>query len=261
MNLNLKGKNALVCGSSKGIGKACAIALSNLGANVILLARNADLLMDAIKELNLSDGQHHSFIVADTSNAEGLSKKIKSLVASRSIHILVNNTGGPIGGAILSATPEDFIAAYQNHLITNHILAGIVVPGMKKAGYGRIINIISTSVKIPLKGLGVSNTTRGAVASWAKTLSNELASFGITVNNVLPGATATDRLTDIIESKANKTQKSKEQISEEMKEEIPMGRFGLPEEIASAVAFLASPAAAYITGVSIPVDGGRTGSL
>jgi len=261
MNNNLSGKNALVCGSSKGIGKASALALSRLGANVILMARNSDQLLDAVKELELTEGQHHSFIVADTSDHDGLQKKLKSLVASRSIHILINNTGGPPGGAILSASSDDFMAAYHNHLITNHILAGLVVPGMKKAGYGRIINIISTSVKIPLKGLGVSNTTRGAVASWAKTLANELASFGITVNNVLPGATATDRLNEIIENKADKSQKSKESIIEEMKAEIPMGRFGLPEEIAAAVAFLASPAASYITGVSMPVDGGRTGSL
>jgi len=261
MNNNLSGKNALVCGSSKGIGKASALALSRLGANVILMARNSDQLLDAVNELELTEGQHHSFIVADTSDHDGLQKKIKSLVASRSIHILINNTGGPPGGAILSASSDDFMAAYHNHLITNHILAGLVVPGMKKARYGRIINIISTSVKIPLKGLGVSNTTRGAVASWAKTLANELASFGITVNNVLPGATATDRLNEIIENKADKSQKSKESIIEEMKAEIPMARFGLPEEIAAAVAFLASPAASYITGVSMPVDGGRTGSL
>jgi len=261
MNINLSGKNALVCGSSKGIGKASAIALSKLGANVILLARNADQLMDTVKELELTDGQHHSFIVADTSDHDGLQKKIKTLVASRTIHILINNTGGPPSGAILIASAEDFIAAYHNHLITNHILAGLVVPGMKKSGYGRIINIISTSVKIPLKGLGVSNTTRGAVASWAKTLSNELAPFGITVNNVLPGATATDRLGEIIDNKADKTQTSKEKVTEEMKAEIPMGRFGQPEEIAFAVAFFASPAASYITGVSIAVDGGRTGSM
>jgi 3-oxoacyl-[acyl-carrier protein] reductase len=261
MNTNLTGKNALVCGSSKGLGKASAIALSRLGANVILLSRSADMLMDAINELTLTEGQHHSFIVADTADADNLQKKIKTLVASRPIHILVNNTGGPPAGAILNATTNDFLSAFNNHLLTNHLLAGLVVPGMKKAGYGRIINMISTSVKIPLKGLGVSNTIRGAVASWAKTLSNELAPFSITVNNVLPGATATDRLSEIIDNKADKTMRSKEEIADEMKAEIPLGRFGNPEEIAAVVAFLASPAASYVTGVSIPVDGGRTGSL
>jgi len=261
MNINLIGKNALVCGSSKGIGKASAIELSKLGANVTLLSRSADQLMDAINELDQSKNQKHNFIVADTSKTEELQSKIKQLVGQYPIHILVNNTGGPAGGAILSATTDDFLSAYQNHLLTNHLLAGLVVPGMKKSGYGRIINIISTSVKIPLKGLGVSNTTRGAVASWAKTLSNELGPFGITVNNVLPGATATDRLSEIINNKADKSLSSKDEVIQHMVDEIPMARFGQPQEIAAAVAFLASPAASYITGVSIPVDGGRTGCL
>lgn len=261
MNINLIGKNALVCGSSKGIGKASAIELSKLGANVTLLSRSADQLIDAIKELDHSKGQRHNFIVADTSKTDDLQKKIKQLVSTYPIHILVNNTGGPVGGAILNATAEDFLNAYQNHLLTNHLLAGLVVPGMKKSGYGRIINVISTSVKIPLKGLGVSNTTRGAVASWAKTLANELGPFGITVNNVLPGATATDRLNEIIHNKADKSLISKEDVTQHMVDEIPMARFGQPQEIASAIAFLASPAASYITGVSLPVDGGRTGSL
>jgi 3-oxoacyl-[acyl-carrier protein] reductase len=261
MNINLIGKNALVCGSSKGIGKASAIELSKLGANVTLLSRSADQLIDAIKELDHSKGQRHNFIVADTSKTDDLQKKIKQLVSTYPIHILVNNTGGPAGGAILNATVEDFLNAYQNHLLTNHLLAGLVVPGMKKSGYGRIINVISTSVKIPLKGLGVSNTTRGAVASWAKTLANELGPFGITVNNVLPGATATDRLNEIIHNKADKSLISKEDVTQHMVDEIPMARFGQPQEIASAIAFFASPAASYITGVSLPVDGGRTGSL
>lgn len=261
MNTSLTGKNALVCGSSKGLGKASAIALAALGANVTLLSRSADMLLDAVNDLSLVQGQHHSFIVADISDHESLKAKIKTLTASRPIHILVNNTGGPPAGAILNASTDEFLTAFNNHLITNHLLANLVVPGMKKSGYGRIINMISTSVKIPLKGLGVSNTIRGAVASWSKTLSNELAPFGITVNNVLPGATATDRLEEIINNKADKSQRTKIEIETEMIAEIPMARFGKPEEIAAAVAFLASPAASYITGISIAVDGGRTGSL
>lgn len=261
MNTNLSGKNALVCGSSKGLGKASAIALAELGANVILMSRSADMLMNAVNDLQLVEGQHHSFIVADSSDHVELQRKIKTLTAARPIHILVNNTGGPAAGAIMNANEDDFLGAFNNHLLTNHLLAGLVIPGMKKAGYGRIINMISTSVKVPLKGLGVSNTIRGAVASWAKTLANELGSFGITVNNVLPGATATERLEEIITGKANKTMQNKEDVIAEMKAEIPMGRFGQPEEIAAAVAFLASPAASYITGINIPVDGGRTGCL
>ena len=261
MNINLIGKNALVCGSSKGIGKASAIALSALGANITLVARSPEHLVDALRTLDHSKGQHHDFLVADFNNTDDLKKKVKALVELKTIHILLNNTGGPPPGSILSAQPEDFLKAYNNHLICNHLLAGLVIPGMKKVSFGRIINIISTSVRIPIRGLGVSNTTRGAVASWAKTLANEVAAFGITVNNVLPGATYTDRLEDIIAGKADKTARSKESVITEMQEEIPMGRFGTVEEIASTVAFLASPAAAYITGVSIPVDGGRTGSL
>lgn len=262
MNINLSGKNALVCGSSKGIGKACAHELARMGANVVLVARSADLLIAVRDQLEVvAKGQKHDFIVADTSDTTALQTKMKNLLATRNIHILINNSGGPASGSLLSSTPEDFLKAYQQHLITNHVLAGLVVPGMKKSGYGRIINIISTSVKIPLKGLGVSNTTRGAVASWSKTLSNELAPFGITVNNVLPGATSTDRLTEIITNKSDKTMRSTEEIEVEMKAEIPMARFGQPDEVAAAVAFLASPAASYITGVSLPVDGGRTGSL
>ncbi len=262
MNLNLAGKNALVCGSSKGIGKACAHELAGLGANVTLMARSADLLIGVRDELQtVVKGQKHDFLIADSSGTAGLQSRIKSVLANKHFDILVNNTGGPPSGALLSATADDFLKAYTQHLIVNHILAGLLVPGMKKSGYGRIINIISTSVKIPLKGLGVSNTTRGAVASWAKTLSNELAPFGITVNNILPGATATDRLDEIISTKASKMLSDKDTIAAEMKAEIPMGRFGLPSEIAAAVAFLASPAASYVTGVSIPVDGGRTGSL
>lgn len=262
MNINLAGKTALVGGSSKGIGKATAFQLAQMGAHVGVMARSTDLLMEVVRQLpRVHPNQEHFFITADTTDIHDLSSKIKEVLKKNAIHILVNNTGGPAAGNITSALPEDFMVAFQNHLITNHLLAGMVIPGMKKAGYGRIINIISTSVKIPLKGLGVSNTTRGAVASWAKTLSNELASFGITVNNVLPGATSTERLDEIIENKSHKIQQSKQLVTEAMLSEIPMGRFGLPEEIAATVGFLASPSASYITGVSIPVDGGRTGCL
>ncbi len=262
MNINISGKTALVGGSSKGIGRAIAFQLAQMGANVIVMARSTDLLMDLVSQLpRVHAQQKHQFITADTSDLDGLTQKIKDFLKNNSIHILVNNTGGPAGGNIISAEPKDFLDAYKNHLLTNHTLAHLIIPYMKKAGYGRIINIISTSVRIPLKGLGVSNTTRGAVASWAKTLSNEVASFGITVNNVLPGATSTGRLDEIINAKSDKTQKAKNNVIEEMVSEIPMGRFGTPEEIASTVGFLASPAASYITGVSIPVDGGRTGCI
>lgn len=261
MNLDLKGKNALVCGSSKGIGKAVAIALAELGANITLTARNEDALLDAIGELETSAGQRHDFILADFSKPDELKELIAHQLKDTTYQILVNNTGGPPAGNITDATPEQFESAFRNHLICNHILATSLIPGMKKSGYGRIINIISTSVKIPLRGLGVSNTIRAAVANWSKTMANELAKSGITVNNVLPGATNTERLQDIIRGKAQKSGRSLDDVEQEMMEEVPMLRFGDPSEVAAAAAFLASPSASYITGINVPVDGGRTGSL
>lgn len=257
----LSGKTALVGGSSRGIGKATALALAGMGANVILLARTAEKLQAVLDLLPVSDKQTHAFLAVDFSRPDELREKVATIVADRPVHILVNNTGGPPGGPIVSARPEAFNTAFNNHLICNHILAGLVVPGMKAAGYGRIINIISTSVKQPLDNLGVSNTIRGAVANWAKTMANELGPAGITVNNVLPGATGTERLEEIIRSKAEKSGKDMAKVAESMKQAIPLRRFAEPAEIAGAVAFLASPAAAYITGINLPVDGGRTKSL
>lgn len=262
IDLNLKNKNAMVCGSTQGIGKAVAIELAKLGANVILVARNEISLKEVSLELDRSSGQNHLTVAADFTKPEEVRQKIYSFMSTYStVHILVNNTGGPPAGPITDASTEDFEKTFSQHLLCNHILAQAVIKGMKKENYGRIINIISTSVKQPLKNLGVSNTVRGAVANWSKTLAGELAPFGITVNNVLPGATLTGRLSSIIENRSKQTGRSIEDLRKEMLEEIPAGRFGKPEEIAAAVAFLASPAAAYINGINLPVDGGRTGSL
>lgn len=261
MNLSLKGKNALVCGSSQGIGFAIAQELAFLGANCILIARNEISLKQAIAKLDQSVDQQHQFLVADFSNNNQVAQVVNDFVQQKAIHILINNTGGPPAGPIVLAKSEDFLQAYQAHLINNHLLATAVLEGMKSSGYGRIVNIISTSVKVPLANLGVSNTTRAAVAGWAKTLANEVAKFGITVNNVLPGATSTARLSSIIENKSIKTNTGQDEVEKEMLHEIPMGRFGKPEEIAAMAAFLTTPAAAYVTGQSICVDGGRTGSI
>lgn len=262
MNLSLTGKRALVGGSSQGIGKASAIELSKLGASVVLMARNESTLKSTLLELDYSFDQKHSYIIADFSNPESLKNSVElEIIKNGAFDILINNTGGPAAGPILNAKTDEFLMAFNNHLICNHILAQAIIPNMKEKGFGRIVNVISTSVKVPLKGLGVSNTIRAAVANWSKTLSIELAPFGITVNNVLPGATKTDRLTSIIDNKANKLNIDKNHVEQEMLAEIPAGRFGLAEEIAAAIAFLATPAAAYINGINIPVDGGRTGSL
>lgn len=262
MDISLKNKTALVGGSTKGIGRATAELLAKLGARVVLLARNEEALKAVCRSLDASQGQQHAYIRADFAQPHELERAVADyLRGGHYVHILVNNTGGPKGGPVYDAQPEEFLSAFSNHLVCNHILAKLTVPSMKKAGYGRIVNIISTSVKQPLKGLGVSNTVRAAVANWAKTLSAELAPFGITVNNVLPGATDTDRLREIIRANAAKQGKPEEETEREMLREIPAGRFASAEELAAAVAFLASPAAGYITGINLPVDGGRTGCL
>jgi 3-oxoacyl-[acyl-carrier protein] reductase len=261
MNLDLVNKYAIVCGSTQGIGKAAAVELALLGANVTLIARNEEKLKTVLQELNTAKGQRHDFIVADFADAESVRKAITQRVQKGAVHILVNNTGGPAAGQAIDASEEEFLKAFHAHLICNQILVRAVVPGMRSAAYGRIINVISTSVKIPIKGLGVSNTIRGAVASWSKTLSSELGQYGITVNNVLPGASMTARLESIIKTKAEKSGKSFDEVKREMESEIPMGRISEAHEIASAIAFLASPAAGYINGINLPVDGGRTGSL
>ncbi len=260
MNLNLKNKNALVCGSTQGIGKATAIALANEGAKVTLVARNRDKLKQVLAEL--PDSENHSFIVADFTNPRDLQEKIiKFIDENHGFHILINNTGGPRSGAILSASLDEFDNAFTMHLKCNHILVQATAPFMKEAGFGRIINIISTSVKEPIPGLGVSNTIRGAVGNWSKTLSVELGAFGITVNNVLPGFTDTERLAEIIKIKANIEGTTVEEMTEIMKNYSPAKRFAQPEETASVITFLASEAASYVNGINIPVDGGRTKSL
>ena len=261
MNLSLEGRNAIICGSSQGIGYAIAEELALMGANCILLARNEEMLKAAVMQLDTSLRQVHSYYVADFSNTGQVESVISGIVAEQNIHILINNTGGPPAGMIVDAKPEQFIHAFSQHLVCNHILAQACIDGMKKEGYGRIINIISTSVKIPLKNLGVSNTIRGAVASWAKTMANELGQFNITVNNVLPGFTKTQRLESIVKNTSSKKSRTIEEVEMEMQEDVPMKRFGEASEIASVAAFLASPAASYVNGTSIPVDGGRTGSI
>ena len=261
MNLDLKDKTALVCGSTQGLGFASAAELALLGCRVILMARNEEKLKEAVKRLNCSAGQLHEYLVADFTDTQAVKTAIDLFIKSNTIHILVNNTGGPAGGTALSASSGDFLAAFNNHLINNHNLAQAVVPGMKEAGFGRIINIISTSVKIPIAGLGVSNTIRAAVANWAKTLATELGPFGITVNNVLPGFTKTVRADYVIANKAKAANISEEEVLKQLVAEIPAGRIGQPEEFGAAVAFLASPAAAYINGINLPVDGGRLGCL
>jgi 3-oxoacyl-[acyl-carrier protein] reductase len=262
MDLNLSGRTALVCGSTQGIGRACARQLAAQGAHIVLLARDKEKLKEEISELNRLNKLNNDFLVADFNDWNAVQQVVLAyLKQGNSIQILVNNNGGPPSGTITEAKPEAFLEAFNQHLICNHVLVQAVLDGMIKADYGRIINIISTSVKQPLHGLGVSNTIRAAVANWAKTLANEVGQYGITVNNVLPGATSTARLHQLIHNKSERTNRTEEEIALEMLKEIPLKRFAEPEEIAAAVAFLASSAAGYISGINLPVDGGRTGNL
>lgn len=262
MDLDLTGRHALVCGASQGIGRACAIELATLGANVTVLARRAEALQKVVADLPHTHAtQQHAFVIADSGDTDGLRATAEKLVAVHPVHILVNNSGGPAPGPAHGARVEDFVDAYRKHLIANHVLAETVIPGMQAAGYGRIINIISTSVKEPIAGLGVSNTTRWAVASWSKTLARELGPAGITVNNVLPGFTRTTRIDGIVAARVQKSGQTAEQVRHAMLSDVPAGRFAEAAEIAAAVAFLASPAAAYVNGINIPVDGGRAHSL
>ena len=261
MNLDLTGKRALVCGSTQGIGKAAAIELALLGADITLLARNEDKLLDTIQELPDHGKLGHNYLVADFSDPENLKTVIHNYIIENRVDILVNNTGGPPAGPASEADPNEYLAAFNLHVICNQILVQAVTPGMKERGFGRIINVISTSVKTPLKGLGVSNTIRGAVASWAKTIATELGPFGITVNNVLPGYTLTVRFESLRSSKSAKEKKSEEEVEKEMINDIPAGRIADASEIGAAIAFLASPAASYINGINLPVDGGKTPTL
>jgi 3-oxoacyl-[acyl-carrier protein] reductase len=261
MELSLKSKTALICGSSQGIGLAAAVELAALGANCILLARNEESLKAALAKLPESAGQSHTYAVADFADTSAVQSAINRILAKQPVHILINNSGGPKAGPITAAAAAEFESAFQQHVINNQNLVNAVLPGMRVEKYGRIINIISTSIKTPLVNLGVSNTIRAAVAAWSKSLANEIGAYNITVNNVLPGLTETARLSSLINVTAEKEDRTEAAVADQLVSTIPLKRFGQASEIANVIAFLASPAAAYVHGVSIPVDGGRTPSL
>lgn len=262
VQLDLSGKTALVCGASAGIGRATAIAFAQLGARVILVARTEAKLRELAQELTPSGAGGHRVIACDVNDHALLEQKVKSEIATcGGIDILVNNVGGPKAGPLASAALEDLNSAFHQHILTYQKLAQLIVPSMKERGGGRIINVVSTSVRQPIANLGVSNTIRAATAGWAKTLSNELGPFNITVNNVLPGATKTDRLESIIATTIEKTGRSREDVIRDMEKATPIQRFAEAEELAGAIAYLASPIAGFVTGVSLPVDGGKIGSI
>ena len=262
MNLDLTGKTAFVCGSTQGIGKATAIELALLGANITLVARNEEKLQTVLDELPRKKGQKHRFLVIDFSKTNQIKAKIeRHLSKYPDAHILINNTGGPAGGAVIDASPEQFVQTFNEHVVSAQILTQAMVSSMKSEGFGRIINITSIGMKQPIIGLGVSNTIRAAMGNWAKSMANELGKFGITTNIVLPGYTTTGRLQKVNEMKAASTNKPIAEVEQDLIKDIPIGRFTTPQETAAVIAFLCSPAAASVNGVSIPVDGGKTSSL
>lgn len=261
MHIELTGKHAFVGGASRGIGRATATALAAAGATVTACARSEAELAALCAALPRDAGQQHSYLVLDYDDTDDVAGKAAELAARQPVHILVNNSGGPPGGLAHAAAAAEFETAFRRHLLANQTLLQAMLPGMREAGYGRVINVISTSVKEPIPGLGVSNTIRGAVASWAKTLATELGPWGITVNNVLPGFTRTERLKSLFVARAGKEDRPFDEVERAALAQVPMGRFAEPEETAAAITFLASPAAAYINGVNLPVDGGRTRSL
>ncbi len=262
-NLAFNNKNIFIGGSTNGIGWESAKLFAKYGGNLTLVARNENLLLQRLQELPNNGNQHHQYIVADFSDPENLETILNEFVVKNPVKydVLINNTGGPPSGQLEKASTEELLSAFNLHLISFHKILGCLLQGMKSREAGSIINIISTSVKQPLNGLGVSNTIRGAVANWAKTLANELGGYNITVNNVLPGATNTGRLKEIIKNKAQKLNLQESAIEKQMADQVPLKRIAEPIEVANAVVFLASDNARYISGINLPVDGGRTKSL
>ncbi|MEI8027918.1 MAG: SDR family oxidoreductase [Pseudomonadota bacterium] len=254
LDLSLSGRTAVVCGSSQGLGEASAVALASQGANLVCIARNKEMLDSVVTGLV---GERHQFFICDFEKREQVENIAKQL-SDMNIDILVNNAGGPPPNPATQSSDADYLSAFQMHLLTAATLSNAVIPKMKEQQWGRIVNIVSVSGKTPVANLAVSNSVRGAVINWSKTLSNEVASHGITVNCVLPGYTRTSRLEQLNTLAAQRTGKTKQEVESGIIAQIPMGRFGRPEEIAAAVAFYSAPASSFVTGTCLPVDGGWT---
>ena len=261
MEINLQNKTAWVFGGSKGIGRSIAIQLSKAGANILLIARKKTNLQKTLKELCVKKHQEHDYLSIDMNHVDTLTQTLKNYRNNHSVDIVINNSGGPAGGSAHTADISEYSSAFNQHVLAAQAVAQIALQPMKRKGFGRVINIISTSVKQPIGGLGVSNTVRGAMANWSKTLASEVGQFGVTVNNILPGATNTERLDGLIENISKKNNSSKDEVVRVMQKSIPIGRFAEPNEIAHLAVFLCSDYANYITGINLPVDGGRTRSL
>lgn len=264
MEISLLGKKAFVGGSSQGIGFAIAASMAACGADVTLTSRNEEKLKEAVAKLPKKRGQHHDYLVIDFGDLKKLDKvlmKYQAKTAKKPVNILVLNSGGPTPSTAFDATPPQYQAYFEEAILASQMLVQAFVPAMKAQGYGRIITVLSSTVKQPKIDLGISNTIRAAVANWAKSLSIELGGYGITVNNLLPGLIQTERLNELMDIRAEKAQISREKVAAAMAETIPAKRIGAPKDLGNMAAFLASDLAAYINGVNMPIDGGFLGTL
>lgn len=256
MEINLVGKNALVGGSSKGIGKAIAERLAASGANVTLMARSEDLLKNTVAMLDRSKGQSHDYLVVDFSDFAAFSVKMENYFTSNSIDILINNTQGPAAGGALEKTIEDYQTAFDLLFKCAVFTTSLALKNMQAQQWGRIVNVASISVREPLNYLALSNSLRAALVTWAKSLSMDVAKDHITINNTLTGYFDTERIAQLNAQKAKKMKIEPAAVRAAMEAQVPMQRIGQPEEYANLVCFLASEQASYITGTNIPIDGG-----
>ena len=261
MDLGLKDRVALVAASSRGLGRACAIGFAREGADVAICGRNEDALRDAESEVQALGVRVHA-VVADLAHAQDCRRFVEGAAeALGRVDVLVNNCGGPPAGAFDSFTPDDYRAAVELNLMSTVQCTLAAVPLMRRTGWGRIVNLTSIAVKQPLDALVLSNTSRTAVVGFGKTLANELAREGITVNTVCPGPALTDRIRSLANQRAERDHMPYEQALAGYTTDIPMGRLGTAEEVAALVVFLGSQAASFITGTTIQVDGGMARAL
>lgn len=261
MEISLVGKKAWVGGATAGIGKAIALQLAACGAEIVLVARNEEKLKTVLTELDSENQQEHTYLVVDYLDHEAYKQKVKAYFQQHTVDILVNNTQGPQGGNLFQKELQDYQEAFDLLFQTAVYTTNLALPSMEKQGFGRIINVSSMTVKEPQDNLVLSNTMRTALVSWAKSLSNAVAKDGITVNSVMTGFFDTDRLHQLTEAQAEKTGKSFEEIKQQRILAIPAKRLGKPEEYGYLVAFLASEYSAFLTGVSLPLDGGIANTL
>lgn len=261
MNIELKGKRALIGGASKGLGKAIAQQLALSGASVTVMARNEESLLKLVNELPTSAGQKHEHLTVDFSDLDNYTHVIDTFFKNHTIDILVNNTNGPQSGSVLEHDAADYQKAFNLLFQTVQYTTRLAIESMKKNNFGRIINLTSRTVREPADNLALSNTIRAAVVAWGKTLSRAVGKYNITVNNILTGNFDTERLNELFALQAKAQNTTIEIVTKKAEADIPLQRLGRPEELAHVVAFLSSEQASYVTGTSIPVDGGLLKSI